>query len=1087
MHTYYKLIASFAVVGLYGCDDAALPPSDAPVHRNVPLPVPPEEGCLAGNKIKLLHDDGTMNIAYDIGQGLAQYARPNDVIEMTLMPLPGCIEKYGTRLSLVSYTSEGIIKYGMTMEQPSRAYDMHTARVQADKISFLKVRLPSCFFRVELAFGEPRALLDGSEPTDGLIASTQGGTTSCDGTNPLEIATFDTVERGWGDAPLLTHFGWQVKGSGVMDQKPPPLTCELDFEGDGIVDQVLAPCPRDTSTVNLQSLPLYSFTAPGERQPELVVSDGTRRIWAHTTVLANKLEYQPEVRFPEKPQNFLGGALKVAPAPGLSKLVLQYSGLKQVPAVKVGDIVVGTRVGGGYMLRVATVAKTFTSLTLTGSLVGLDETIAGGYFGVRDVAVTSNAMHCHEPPCLGTLTTSAATPPGTAAPGKPKLASDLGALGLGGEEDKYGFKITVPLADGEAEGVGSEAEIFGGVVVKKFAIDGLIFGDLRVDIDVAPTIETAVAVTAEISDSLDLGEWWIGALPTPVPITVTLSPSLEFSSAFKFAAKFGLAVPFQLVRDDYGWHHRLAPEITGDAHLVDAGASPEATLESKFTLVPEIGFSLGPVDGPYVAPIGSLGIKATANFDSCDFCMTVFAEAGGEVGWHGPGWLGEILDPIGVIIAELELKKACHTMPSPCVPPPDPPSPPGGGGGGTWGDVHVVSHDGLLFDFQAGGEFVLARATAGAPFQVQARQEPIGDQLSLSFNTAIATEIGGEKVGVYAGHSPPLYKKDGFIDLLPGTSVAPAGGGNISRQANDRYVLTYPSGETVRVDVVGAGTHAHLNVQVTLPPGRANQVEGVLGDADGVTANDIDLGGGSFLPQPVTFDQLYRGETSFTAKWRVAESLFVYTGDETADTYRAPPYTQMPLSTPPNDPEYQALAVTECGTCPDVLRDTCMLDVAFTGDAAFADACQDAPGTPGAVLVPADDFVIVSPRYGAPVDCEDPRMVFRGPGIADAHLYPQGKNLFVFVSGFDGVITFPGSGTSIEKFNTNVAPPGGASNWGDRFQCHPLGDGSWGECVYRLNKLLAPCGEDTYPHYSWQVMSTFGWPFEHDLAVFSAP
>lgn len=1086
MRTYHGIVTSFALVGLYGCDDVALPPSDAPVLRNVGYVGPPEEGCLADSEIKLFHDDGTADAAQDIAEGLAKYARPNDVIEVSLSALPGCIEKYGTRLSLVAYTSPGIVKYGLKPGEPARAYDMHTARFDAKQVGTLKVQLPDCFFRVELAFGEPRPRLDGHEPAEHVLASTQGGESSCDPSTRLEITAFDTVERGWGDAPLLTHFGWGTKAGdpdgGVNSEKPPVLTCELDFEGDGAVDQVISPCPRETSDLKVAALPAHSFTAPGEHRPELVVSDGKRRLWAGTTVHANKLDYRPEVRFPEQVPNFLGGTLTAAPAPALSKVVLQYSGLKQVPAVKVGDVVVGTRVGGGYMLRATKVAKTYTSLTVTGTLVGLDETIAGGYFGVRDVALATDAMHCHKPPCLGTLTTSEAPPPGLGAPEPVQLAFGMPALDMAEEEQKFGWKITVPLADGQSEGVGSEAEIFGGIVVKKFAIDGLIVGDLTVDIDIAPTIETAVAVKAEISDSLELGDWWVGALPTPIPITVTLSPRIDFSSAFKFAGKFALALPFQLVRNQSGWDHRFAPQISGDAYLLDGGAATEASLESKFTLVPEIGFSLGPVDGPYVAPVGSLGVKASANFDSCDFCMTVFAEAGGEVGWHGPWWLGEILEPIQVIIGEFELKKACETMPPPCDPPPPPP---GGGGGGSWGDVHVISHDGLLFDFQAGGEFVLARATAGAPFQVQARQEPIGDQLSLSYNTAIATEIGGEKVGIYARHTPPLYKKDGFVDLLPGTSVAPAGGGLIARQADGRYLLTYLSGETVRVDVVGAGDYAHLNVAMSLPPGRANQVEGVLGDADGVTANDIDLGGGAFMPQPVTFDQLYRGAASFTEKWRVAQSLFVYTDGQTADTFRVQPYSKMPLSTPPNDPQHQALAATECAACPELLRDTCMLDVAFTGEAAFADACQDAPGTPGAVLIPADDFVAVSPRYGAPIDCDDPKVVFRGPGIANADQYPQGMDLAVVIGGF--VDTYYTADT-LEHLYTFVAPPGGASNWGEKFECHSLGgDDSWGECTFHLDPNIGPCAEDSHPYYYWSAFTVLSQPDYDDMAYFSLP
>ncbi len=63
----------------------------------------------------------------------------------------------------------------------------------------------------------------------------------------------------------------------------------------------------------------------------------------------------------------------------------------------------------------------------------------------------------------------------------------------------------------------------------------------------------------------------------------------------------------------------------------------------------------------------------------------------------------------------------------------------------------------------------------------------------------------------------------------------------------------------------------------------------------GIGANDIGLGGDSFVPQPVSFAQLYEGADSFTTRWRVVQSLFYYAPGTTADTYCTDTYTQMPL------------------------------------------------------------------------------------------------------------------------------------------------------------------------------------------------
>lgn len=62
---------------------------------------------------------------------------------------------------------------------------------------------------------------------------------------------------------------------------------------------------RDSTIITTQKTKLllqilHHITAPGEHRPEFVVSDGKRRLWAGTTVHANKLDYRPEVRFPEQ-------------------------------------------------------------------------------------------------------------------------------------------------------------------------------------------------------------------------------------------------------------------------------------------------------------------------------------------------------------------------------------------------------------------------------------------------------------------------------------------------------------------------------------------------------------------------------------------------------------------------------------------------------------------------------------------------------------------------------------------------------------------------------------------------------------------
>jgi hypothetical protein len=1058
-----------ALASVSGCvGDGA--PAGPVASRNVALWDPPLAMCLSETKLALHHADGTTDVASDVSAGLAEHARAGDQIDLSFVVAPGCIAEHGPRLTLATYTTQGITTFGMKQVDPPRAYDVHTARFE-DGVATLTARIPDCFFQIELAFGEPLARLGPPGATyEGEkreIAAVQGGGTSCAEVPALAISAFDTVERGWGDAPLLAHLGWNIAGDKGLDQ----LTCELDFEGDGKVDQVLSPCPANTAEMKVAALPVHTWTAPGEHRPEFVVSDGTRRLWAGTSVLANHLEFKPDVRFPEDHWSFTGAELTRAVAPELSELALHYGSLKDMPQLAVGDVVVG-KGGDGYMLRVVKLSKIGATLYVAGLPVGLDETVAGGYFGIRDYQVPTGDIRCVSDKCVGTVTPIPAPPGGDAQIGE-TLALDA-ANQLMSEETKFGIKVAVPLLGGSGGESAGEIEMFIGLVVEKFAIDGLVSGPLRVDIRFAPTIEAALSVMAALSHEFELGKWFIAMLPTPLPVAVNNKPVIAISAATKFTGKLTAALKMMLVHDENGWDHRFDPELKGFADVVGVGT--ELSFESKATLKLPFMFTLGFLDGPYVAPTGALGIKGAVNPDKCELCVTAFGELGAELGWEMPWGLGTIFDQMSVSLLEHEFKKRCEPFMDGCEDLPETPPQ-----GGTFGDVHALTYDGLMFDFQAGGEFVLTRALPGEPpLEIQARQQPAGTNLSLSYNTAIAARVGERRVGFYVGMPERVYVDDDAQPLLSGEDVEV--GGALLVRDGFTYKLSWPTGEVLTVHDRGG----HLDVAVALPAARAGKVEGVLGDGDTHPENDVGLGGGAYIPQPVTFEQLYRGPESFTAAWRVAPAatLFVYPDGEGPEDYGEATYGPMPISTPAALPEHIAAAVAACGECPGVMRDACMLDVAFTGDPSFADACAAPPGTPTEAMYPADQFIPVSPRYGSEIDCADARIVFRGPDLADADVYPGGRDLIVRVQrGFNEQSDWAGAG----YIDTTEAPPNG-TDWGDRFVCTPIGDGTWGECTLRFAPGTGPCGAVHYPLYRYIITPGLGAPESQQVkAYFTRP
>lgn len=72
------------------------------------------------------------------------------------------------------------------------------------------------------------------------------------------------------------------------------------------------------------------------------------------------------------------------------------------------------------------------------------------------------------------------------------------------------------------------------------------------------------------------------------------------------------------------------------------------------------------------------------------------------------------------------------------------------------GDVHIRTPDGLAYDFQGAGEYLLIESDDGS-IVIQARQEAWSESNRVSVNTALAANVAGDRIGVYVNRSPNLY------------------------------------------------------------------------------------------------------------------------------------------------------------------------------------------------------------------------------------------------------------------------------------------------------------------------------------------
>ena len=273
------------------------------------------------------------------------------------------------------------------------------------------------------------------------------------------------------------------------------------------------------------------------------------------------------------------------------------------------------------------------------------------------------------------------------------------------------------------------------------------------------------------------------------------------------------------------------------------------------------------------------------------------------------------------------------------------------GGSGVIGDPHVVSFDGLFYDFQDTGEFTLARNTDGNSFNVQARMREwdLGDAVGEKFsvNTAIATELNGVKVGFYIKGSlpydlvaaaadtdtlndeqPVLYiGENGYF--LPDQGIILVEDGYVYRNG-DTYTVLNGTGDIIQVTV----HEEYIDLRTSAPSSRQGNVEGLLGNYDGDTTNDFTLDNGTNLGSSISTNTLY---DVFGEDWRITqgESLFLYGEGENTSSFNNPDFDNLQRTVADFDPALvsaaQAAALAEGFDPTSIVFDAVVLDFLVMG------------------------------------------------------------------------------------------------------------------------------------------------------------
>jgi hypothetical protein len=253
--------------------------------------------------------------------------------------------------------------------------------------------------------------------------------------------------------------------------------------------------------------------------------------------------------------------------------------------------------------------------------------------------------------------------------------------------------------------------------------------------------------------------------------------------------------------------------------------------------------------------------------------------------------------------------------------------------GTSVGEPHLTNFNGLLYDFQASGDFLLAEIDPD--FVVQTRQKSGAPTWpDLAVNKAVAMKMGKTRLAIClkpTHRAATIFRRfvvDGKPNDLGNGKSLSLPGVTVSRSGNV-YVFTRPDGANVRVVL----NHSWLDVSVGLGSIPMAKVRGLLGNANGnAGADDLAMRDGSLLRQPVSFTDLYR----FGDSWRVSsdESLLSQLCGEKNMERDIPkkPFYAKDLN--PKVYERARRICTSAGVKEEALLDACTLDTAVLGDRA---------------------------------------------------------------------------------------------------------------------------------------------------------
>jgi len=241
------------------------------------------------------------------------------------------------------------------------------------------------------------------------------------------------------------------------------------------------------------------------------------------------------------------------------------------------------------------------------------------------------------------------------------------------------------------------------------------------------------------------------------------------------------------------------------------------------------------------------------------------------------------------------------------------------------GDTHLITFNGVHYDLQASGDFVLVQADPD--FVVQTRQKAYTPP-SVSVNTEVGTRMGSNRVAVCLSG---LVVNGTRTQLNDGASLALSNGVVVARRSNT-YVVSRPTGDIVQAQILGG----YIDVSVVLGITNPSTVRGLLGNPN-KEQRQLVMRDGTVLKEPFSFATF----TQYADSWRIDPKESLLCGD--GPTEHGMPTNPTYAENLPAQERERVRAICSRAGVKDPLLDDCSVDVSLFGNPSAADVFVYAP------------------------------------------------------------------------------------------------------------------------------------------------